>query len=158
MWRTIANLERIGAGNKGKLGDELMRRLDTSKGRNEAIYFWALGRLGARVPLYGPLNAMVSAERASKWIEALLELDWPSAEKSAFPIAQLGRKTGDRARDIPEDLRAKLAKRLLTIPGAARSAKLVEEIVELEALEERVALGDSLPAGLRLVADADTES
>jgi molecular chaperone DnaK (HSP70) len=154
MWRTIANLERVGPGNKGKLGDELMRRLDSTKGRSEPLYFWALGRLGARVPLYGPLDALVSVERASAWIEILLAMEWPNAEKSAFPIAQLGRRTGDRGRDISDELRDQLAKRLHSIPGAARSARLVEEVVELEALEERVALGDSLPAGLRLVADS----
>ena len=153
MWRTIANLERIGPSNKIKLGDELVRRLDSNKARNEDIHFWALGRLGARVPLYGPLNALVPTQRASAWIEALLALDWPNAEKAAFPIAQLGRKTGDRGRDIGEELRSRLAERLRGIPGAGRSAKLVEEVIELEAREERVALGDSLPAGLRLVAD-----
>lgn len=153
MWRTIANLERIGTGNKIKLGDELVRRLDSSKARHEPIHFWALGRLGARVPLYGPLNALVPVDRASSWIEALLAFDWPNADKSAFSIAQLGRKTGDRGRDISEELRIRLAERLHGIPGATRSAKLVEEIIELEAREERVALGDSLPAGLRLVAD-----
>ena len=33
--------------------------------------------------------------------------------------------------------------------------ELVEEVVDLEAREARVALGDSLPAGLRLVTDDD---
>jgi molecular chaperone DnaK (HSP70) len=156
MWRTIANLERIAPANKAKLGDELIRRLDSKKARNEAIHFWALGRLGARVPLYGPLNSVVPAERVSKWIEAVLAFDWPNAEKAAFPVAQLGRKSGDRGRDIPDELRGKLAERLHSIEGAARSARLVEEIVELEAREERVALGDSLPAGLRLVPDDES--
>ncbi len=153
MWRTIAGLERISASSKGKLGDELIRRLESKKDRAEPIHFWALGRIGGRVPLYGPLNAVVSPQKVNKWLEAVLSYDWPNPEKAAFPMAQLGRKTGDRARDIDDELRAKLAQRLHSCPGGTRTAKLVEEVVELEAREERVALGDSLPAGLRLVAD-----
>ncbi|MBL4635596.1 MAG: hypothetical protein JKY56_17175, partial [Kofleriaceae bacterium] len=153
MWRTIAGLKRISASSKGKLGDELIRRLESKKDRAEPIHFWALGRIGGRVPLYGPLNAVVSPQKVNKWLEAVLSYDWPNPEKAAFPMAQLGRKTGDRARDIDDELRTKLAQRLHSCPGGTRTAKLVEEVVELEAREERVALGDSLPAGLRLVAD-----
>ncbi|MCP4448861.1 MAG: hsp70 family protein [Myxococcales bacterium] len=153
MWRTLANLERVGAKNKAKLGDELVRRLDSKKQRDEAIHFWALGRLGTRAPLYGPLDAVVAPARVQQWLDAVLAYEWPNAEKVAFPMAQLGRKTGDRGRDVDEVTREKLAARLRTEPGGERMARLVEEIVELEAREERVALGDTLPAGLRLVPD-----
>ncbi len=157
MWRTLAGLERIGAKNKGKLGDELVRRLESKKQRDEAIHFWALGRIGARAPLYGPLNAVVAPGRVQKWIDAVLEYKWPNPEKVAFPMAQLGRRTGARSRDIDEATRTKLAERLRSEPGGERTARLVEDVVELEAREERVALGDTLPAGLRLVADEETE-
>jgi hypothetical protein len=155
MWRTLANLERLPSSHKIKLGDELIRRLETRKGRQDPLHFWALGRIGERVPLYGPLNAIVPAQRANEWLKTLLDLDWPDPDKAAFPMAQLGRKTGDRARDIDETLRPKLSQRLRSTPGGERSARLVDEIVELEAREERVALGDTLPAGLRLVSDSE---
>lgn len=155
MWRTLANLERIAPSNKMKLGDELVRRLESKKNRGEDLYFWALGRIGERVPLYGPLNAVVPAQRANTWLEAVLAYDWPNADKAAFPMAQLGRRTGDRGRDIDTTLRGRLSERLKTTSGGERTARLVDEIVELEAREERVALGDTLPAGLRLVADDD---
>jgi hypothetical protein len=41
------------------------------------------------------------------------------------------------------------------MPGGERAALLVEQVIALEAREERVALGDTLPAGLRLVVDDD---
>jgi hypothetical protein len=41
------------------------------------------------------------------------------------------------------------------MPGGDRAAILVEQVVELEAREELVALGDSLPAGLKLVQGDD---
>jgi len=155
MWRTVASLERLSTGSKLKLGDELMRRMQPRKGREEALHVWALGRLGARVPLYGPLNAVVPASKVREWVLQLLAWDWPEPDKAAFPLAQLGRRTGDRARDLDDELRAKLATAVRAMPGGERAAVLVEQVVALEAREERVALGDTLPAGLRLVIDDD---
>jgi len=159
MWRALAHLERISHASKAELGDELIRRMESKNGRSESVYFWALGRIGSRAPLYGPLNEVVPPERVNGWIESMLAVDWPDPEKAALPMAQLGRMTGDRGRDIDDDLRARLAKRLRAAPNGDRPARLVEEIVELEAREERVALGDSLPAGLRLKNDGqDSET
>jgi molecular chaperone DnaK (HSP70) len=155
MLRTLANLERLSPGFKIRLGDEVMRRLESRKGREELLHFWALGRIGSRVPLYGPLNAVVPAQRVAEWVEALLAVDWPDPEKAAFPMAQLGRRTGDRSRDLPDEVRERLAARLRETPGGERTARLVEQVVALEAREERVALGDTLPAGLRLVTDEE---
>ncbi|MBZ0235435.1 MAG: molecular chaperone DnaK, partial [Deltaproteobacteria bacterium] len=155
MWRAVAALERVQLAHKLKLGDELMRRMDTRKGREDPVHLWALSRLAARVPLYGPLNMVVPASKAAAWLEQLLAWDWPEPDKLAFPLAQIGRRTGDRARDLDETLRAELAAFLRTLPGGERAAVLVEQVVALEAREERVALGDTLPAGLRLIPDAD---
>jgi hypothetical protein len=41
------------------------------------------------------------------------------------------------------------------MPGGERAVVLIEQVVALEAREERVALGDTLPAGLRMVLDDD---
>ena len=153
MWRVLANLERIEVSSKIKLGDELLRRMESKTGRNEPVHFWALGRIGARAPLYGPLNAVVPPEHAGRWLSEVLSREWPNPQKAAFPMAQLARRTGDRSRDLSDELRHELAARLKTIEGAERTARLVEEVVVLEAREEKVALGDSLPPGLRLVAD-----
>ena len=154
MWRTLANLERLTVSSKIKLGDELVRRLgEGRKAREDGIYMWALGRIGARAPLYGPVNAVVPPARAGEWLAAALAMDWPDLDKAGFPLAQLGRRTGDRARDLDDSLRAELAGRLRGAAGGERLARLVEEVVALEAREERVALGDTLPAGLRLLHD-----
>jgi molecular chaperone DnaK (HSP70) len=158
MWRTVAALERIQLAHKLKLGDELARRMDTRKGREENVHLWALSRLAARVPLYGPLNLVVPASKAAAWLEQLMAWDWPEPDKVAFPLAQIGRRTGDRARDVDDALRARLAAYLGALPGGERAAILVEQVVALEAREERVALGDTLPAGLRLVPDSDASS
>ncbi|MEO8550008.1 MAG: molecular chaperone DnaK, partial [Kofleriaceae bacterium] len=158
MLRAVASLERLAIGFKIKLADELMARLDTRKGREDVVHLWALARIGARVPLYGPLNAVVPASAVKQWLQKIFTWDWPEPDKAAFPLAQLARRTGDRARDLDDVTRATLADQLRTMPGGDRGVVLVEQVVALEAREERVALGDTLPAGLRLLGDADGES
>jgi hypothetical protein len=147
MWRTLAAMERIVPSSKIKLGEALLERL--GRGRDVELGMWALGRLGARAPLYGPADTVVPPQVAAAWIDRVLALPWTVPEKMAFPAAQLGRRTGDRARDVDDATRARLAARLRSVPGGERTARLVEEVVALEAREERVAFGDSLPAGLR---------
>ncbi|MCG5053107.1 MAG: hsp70 family protein [Myxococcales bacterium] len=154
MLRCLGNLERCTPEQKATLGDELTNRMVGSrKVRSDPGTFWALGRLGARVPLYGPADAVVPPARVQAWIEALLEVDWPDPQKAAFPMAQLGRRTDDRSRDLEPAVRDKLASRLATIEGAERSARLVTDVVELEAREAYIALGETLPVGLRLSGD-----
>ena len=153
MWRACASLERLQLGFKHKLGDELVHRMETRKGREDPVHLWALSRIGARVPLYGPLNAVVPPAQVAQWLAPILAWDWPEPEKAAFPLAQLGRRTGDRTRDLDDATRAKLAAVVRAMPGGERAVVLVEQVVALEAREERVALGDTLPAGLRLVID-----
>ncbi|MBS1123428.1 MAG: Heat shock protein 70 [Deltaproteobacteria bacterium] len=153
MWRAVASLERLPTAHKIKLGDELIRRMELHKGREESVHIWALSRVGARVPLYGPLNAVVPASKVAAWVGQLVGWDWPEPEKAVFPLAQLGRRTGDRTRDLDDAMRARLAEVVRALPGGERAVVLVEQVVELEAREERVALGDTLPAGLRLVID-----
>jgi hypothetical protein len=153
MWRAIASMERLPIAHKVKLGEELLHRMEPRKGREDGVHLWALSRIGARVPLYGPLNLVVPPREVQGWLATIVAYDWPEPDKAAFPLAQLGRKTGDRARDIDDATRAKLAALLRTLPGGDRAVVLVEQVVALEAREERVALGDTLPAGLRLVSD-----
>jgi len=155
MWRTVASLERLPAHNKVKLGEELMHRLEPRKGREDAVHLWALSRIGARVPLYGPLNAVIPAGKVQDWLAQLCGWDWPEPDKAAFPLAQLGRRTGDRTRDLDDATRTRLAATVRALPGGDRAAVLVEQVVDLEAREERVALGDTLPAGLKLALDDD---
>jgi hypothetical protein len=157
MWRAIASMERIPVQHKMKLGDELVQRMDSRKGREDPVHLWALSRIGARVPLYGPLNLVVPPQKVAEWTKKLLAWDWPDPEKVAFPLAQLGRRTGDRTRDLDDATRAALATVVRAMPGGERAVVLVEQVVALEAREERVALGDTLPAGLKMVLDDERD-
>ena len=151
MWRCVASMERIPAKQKAELGDVLLALIEKKKVGEQSL--WALGRLGARVPLYGPVEGVVSKARAEKWLERLLALEW-KGEASALAAAELARASGDRARDLDEAQRRRLAERLRQSADGERLARLVLEPTAREALEERLAFGDSLPSGLRLVAEA----
>jgi hypothetical protein len=153
MLRCLANMERLSSEAKIPVGNELLGRLETRKGREDPLTVWALGRLGARVPLYGPLNCVVPAAAAATWLEAIVKQSWPQPAKIAFSVAQLARRTGDRSRDLDDDLRARVVQ-WLRAAGAERAALLVAEVVALEGREEHIALGDTLPPGLRLVSDS----
>jgi molecular chaperone DnaK (HSP70) len=152
MWRCVASMERLFAKHKLELGDVLLGLLEKKKAPQHAE--WSLGRLGARVPLYGPVECVVGKNRAEKWLGRLLALEWKS-DGYAYAAAEIGRCSGDRARDLDEALRHRLAERLKAsqpVEGP-RLARLVLEPVPREAREERMAFGDTLPSGLRLVAD-----
>jgi molecular chaperone DnaK (HSP70) len=152
MLRCLANMERLSPEAKIPLGDELVRRLESRRAREEGIELWALARLGARMPLYGPLNCVVAASKAAAWLDATLAWSWPQPQRIALSIAQLARRTGDRSRDLPDESRAR-ASSFLRQSGADRAAALVDQVVALEAREEYIALGDTLPPGLRLVGE-----
>lgn len=148
MWQAIGSCERLSAQLRTELGAQLVA--DAERGRVTDQELWALARLGARVPIYGPLNCVVSRDVAAKWVERLLKADWPRVESYAFAVTQLARATGDRQRDLDATLRDRAARRLEATPHGDRAAHVVREPVALEAREEAQLLDESLPAGLRL--------
>jgi hypothetical protein len=151
MWRCVAALERLGAEVKEPLGDALAAEL--SRPTIPGHVLWSLGRLGARVPLYGPANTVVRREAAARWVDALAARDYAPGRETAdaiFALAQLARASGDRVRDLPEPDREKALEKLASLGADEATLRPVREYHELEASQEGQALGDSLPIGLRL--------
>src|SRR5262249_487435 len=70
MWQAIAGCERLAAGTRADLGAALVDA--AVRGRATDQELWALARLGARVPLYGPLDRVVARDTATGWVERLL--------------------------------------------------------------------------------------
>jgi molecular chaperone DnaK (HSP70) len=158
MWRCAASLERLAANLKEALGEPLVR--DLKRPNAPAYALWCLGRLGARVPLYGPANTVAHREVAARWVTALLEREYaPGREttEAIFALAQLARVSGDRARDLDEPLRARALVRLTQLGADERALRPVREFHELEAAQQGEALGDALPVGLRLVGAGSPE-
>jgi hypothetical protein len=93
MWRAAASLELLPVQTRTQLGEELIPRI--VKGDFVDTGLWCIARLGARKLFYGPINQVLPATTASRWIDALIKI--PKAEDA---IASLARRTGDSTRDV----------------------------------------------------------
>ncbi len=149
MVRCAASLELLAPAAKRQLGDWVVSRLafpETVGGP----WAWALGRLGARVPVHGAAHRVIDAERAEAWVTALLASDPKKHDGAAFALSQLARRTGDRARDLDDAVRAQVLTRLEQLDAPATWRTMVAEVVPLSQADEARALGDTLPVGLTL--------
>jgi hypothetical protein len=152
MWRAVASLERLDPKVKTQLGEALVKQ--ARRGPVPTYVFWSLTRIGARVLLYGPLNAVLHPETVGPWIDSLVEFK-PGHESEtrdwAFCLAQLTRRTGQRALDNDDGRRAAVLAVLqaLNIPPAWR--QMVDEVVAPEGADQAQLFGESLPIGLRIL-------
>jgi hypothetical protein len=139
MVRLLGALERLPVAQKIEAGEWLLPKLDQPGAA------WALGRLGARVPIAGAAQNVVPPEIAARWLEALLPRNQP---ESQFAVAQIARLSGDRARDLDDELRERAAAAL-----QAKNPEWARAIREIEALgekDEQRVFGEALPPGLHL--------
>ena len=146
IFRMLGSFERLSCDVKIALGQILIEHLSQSGCERAAI--WALGRLGARVPMYGPLNTVIPAETAQNWIEAILRLP-PGSEEKPFSLTQLSRRTHDRYRDISQEVRVQVLQAIQHQPGHLLT--LVQTGGDLHHAEQNLAFGEPLPFGLQLL-------
>ncbi|BEU24301.1 Hsp70 family protein [Paraburkholderia caribensis] len=152
MIRVQASLERISVERKIALAQQLLERLRKPSENHQT--WWAIGRIGARLPFYGSAHGVVPPEVALPWLEAVLALDWKKVEPAAFAAVQLSRMTGDRSRDLPEAARDTVIRRLETLGAAPAWIQMVRETVALDEADTGRVFGESLPAGLKLIGGA----
>jgi hypothetical protein len=150
MVRTAAALEHLGANQKATFGNWIVTRLRTPGQSASGPWAWALGRVGARAPLFGSGHRTVDPDQAAQWLELLLQKDLRTVDGAAFAAVQLARLTGDRTRDLDPDLRARTVTALKAAKAPDRWVHVVTEVVALEAEDEARALGDTLPIGLKV--------
>ena len=148
--RLLAALEWLPPAVKAQLGDEALTTIERhgTKAASGA-HHWALARLGARVPAYGPPNAVVEAEIVESWLRRLMTIDTGRSELR-FAVMQMARRTGDRFRDISSQSRQQVVEWLEAARASAHYLELVRQGGELETGEERLVFGDSLPSGLTI--------
>ena len=147
-WRLLASLEHLSGATRAALGSELLRKL--KKEPADSGWLWSLGRFGARIPLYGSLNCVVPPETAADWIAALLHLPELTHE-TATAILQLARLTGDRTRDVSDEVRQVAIARLVE-SGVADEMVVgrLKNFVTPDRDDVVRTYGESLPKGLRL--------
>ncbi|MFK8115598.1 MAG: Hsp70 family protein [Rubripirellula sp.] len=156
VWRLAGSLERLAASDKVDLGRAAMDAF--SKKKHEKIrgaLLWAIGRIGSRQPIYGPLNATIPAREAASWCERLIEFDRQQSgdkidSKMMLAIVQLGRKTGDRFRDVTVETRERAIEHLVDRGAPEHICDLLRKGGKLESEEAATIFGDSLPLGIRL--------
>jgi hypothetical protein len=151
MWRAAASLERIDVKQKEQLGQVILKSCRRSPTPPHA--FFALTRLGARVLLYGPLNAVVHPEVVQTWLDAILPFA-PAHQSErlawSFCLAQLARRSGQRAIDIDDSHRHSALTVLRSQSVPDHWVRMVEEVAELDSDEQSQMFGETLPIGLRL--------
>jgi hypothetical protein len=147
-WRLLASLEHLPAHLRVTLGELLLKKIKeapTNKG-----YLWSLGRLGARIPFYGPLNCVAPSGAAEGWLKALLKLP-EIIPDAASAIVQLGALTEDAQRDVSGELREKCAAKLVALGYPAELIESLRRHVPPARKDAQRIFGESLPEGLRLV-------
>jgi molecular chaperone DnaK (HSP70) len=150
VWRTLGAMELLPIDTKAELATLLLDLLarERPKEIHEAA-LWALGRIGARVPVYGPLNAMVPVEVVEGWLATLIGLKH-HRHSALFAAVQMARRTGDRYRDVSETTRANVLAWLSEHQAPDHFITLVSEGGELADEEQKTVFGESLPRGLRI--------
>lgn len=150
MTRLSASLERLPVARKVELAERLIGQLQ--KPAERTLCAWALGRIAARRPFYGSAHSVVPADVANRWLDALFALDWKQVEPAAFAAAQIARMTGDRERDLPDDMREAVIKRLSAANASAAWIDMVREAIAFDEADTARVFGETLPAGLKLLA------
>lgn len=150
-WRLLGSLELLGAQEKTEIGRMLVdllgkKKLEPARG----AMGWTVGRLGTRVPVYGPLNTLVPKEVAGKWLEAIYRQK-TTDRADQLAVMQLARKTSDRYRDLSEAVRNEAADWLSSQQAPEHWIRIVREGGQLDEEEQSQIFGESLPTGLTLV-------
>ena len=152
QWRLIASLEHLLAGARALLGNEVLAKIKREPA--DAMWLWSLGRLGARIPLYGPLHSVTAPEFAGEWLKKLLDLPMFTAV-TASAIALIARRTDDRSRDIHEAIREHAISRLTARGVGEETIQLLSKYVPPERADAVRSFGESLPPGLQFVSSSN---
>jgi hypothetical protein len=146
-WRLLASLERLDAAARVTIGDELVHRVRRDAGNTGLL--WAIGRLGARAPLYGPLSSVVPPQEAGRWLDALLSIKLITPEFAAA-VVQVAARVGDPLRDLDVEHLARARTRLCDGGIGGDALRPLEEVIPTLTFDANRVFGEPLPDGLRL--------
>lgn len=151
IWRVLGAFEQLPPNVRRELGDNIIWFL--SRPRMKAVLepmVWALGRVGARVPLNGNAQSTVRAETVERWLTDLMKLQLDEVSTLPLALMQLARRTQDRMTDISADVREETARYLKEMNAADHLIHLVEQGGAIDARTSAEVFGDSLPLGLHV--------
>ena len=149
MLRLFAAMEAVPWQYRQEMGQWMLQRL---KRPDETVQtWWAIGRLAARQSLAANAHRVMPPEAAQEFLNATLAQDWRKNETAMFAAVQMARMTGDRARDLPDEVRAQVLEKMRSSGAPERWIAMVEQVVQMQAEDQKRSLGDSLPPGLVLL-------
>ena len=146
--RLLASFEYLDLSIKGKLGEVLLQRLTEQGG--SSVEIWALGRIGARHPVYGSSAQVIPRDTCSRWVNTLLDKTTLPPEKLSFLIGQLARKTAPRELNLPESILQKAQAYFEQTEYNERLRALLNGEGQLTREEQDQVFGDHLPIGLTI--------
>lgn len=149
MVRLAAVLERLPVDKKIQLGDWFLKRLQ--KASEPTQTWWAVGRIGARMPFHGSSHNVIPADVVCNWLTQILSEDWKKTPHAGFAATIIARMSGDRVRDIDESVRSKIIAKLKFSKAPLSWIEMVEHVKELDEKEEKQIFGEALPPGLKLL-------
>jgi molecular chaperone DnaK (HSP70) len=151
IWRFLGSLELLGVARKIELGNIIVDLFPRPKMEPvRSAMAWALGRVGARLPVYGPLNSVVPADTVAQWLPRFLREDY-TEPMGLLAVMQMARRTDDRYRDLPDALREDVVDWLELGDAPAHFIELVREGGLLDSEEQGLVFGEALPKGLRIL-------
>ncbi|CAN2040935.1 Hsp70 family protein [Candidatus Magnetomoraceae bacterium gMMP-15] len=148
IWMTLANMERLIIKDKIELGRILLDEIRPKKCKPQ--HWWALSRIGAREPLYGPIDRVISPQIIDEWIDIILSRIWRNLKPVGITLAQMARLTGDRKRDLEQNTLNRVIDWLNRHDVAESQIKCLKEVIPISRKEEDVIFGESLPSGIIL--------
>jgi hypothetical protein len=141
-------LERLPNDQRSALGEAILERTWT---KQDPLLWSALGRVGARVPVYASLHHVVPPRIVEGWLDHLLREKWEELPTATAAAVQMGRLTEDRARDVDDRVRIQLIRRCERLGTAPELWRPLRELVAIEEHERAERFGEELPVGLRWV-------
>lgn len=155
-WRLAGALERIGVDEK----QTFVRHATQTLRRGVApplasALLWAIGRIGSRVPVYGPLNLTIAASPVQRIVHDLVGSigssdDGEVVRAAGLAVTLLTRRCDDRFRDVDEPTRAAAAHWLTETNQPHHFQKMVLSGGTWDHDEQTAVLGDTLPLGITL--------
>jgi hypothetical protein len=151
IWRMLASMELLDRSARRELGRIALNFLPRPAFNPiRSALIWAVGRIGARVPVYGPLNTVLATTEAESWIEAIIDTADVNDTVTQLALMQLCRRTEDRFRDVSDGVRSAVVKEMESAGAPDHFVTLIKERGELHSDEAGLVFGESLPTGLRI--------
>lgn len=159
LLRLIGSLEWLASEDKSAVGELIIPALGRKKlAPLHSAMLWTLGRLGSRVPVYATLQQVLGANRVQVWLDKLMAMEqtWQNDNLPMLSLCamQMSRRTEDRYRDVSKGMRDKVAAHLSDLGASQMHVDLILQGGQLDDSNTTSILGDSLPLGFRLSAEA----